>query len=81
MYRMLCVLVAMIAGGAATGYCQSPQAGTTTVTFQSSTYSDIRQILAREAASGAVTVKAQLSFPEQVSDRYPAVIVVHAMAG
>lgn len=81
MYRMLCVLAAMIACGATTGYGQGLQVGTSAVTFQSSTYSDMRQLLAREVAAGAVTVKAQLSFPERVSDRCPAVIVVHTMAG
>ena len=49
--------------------------------FQSSTYSDMRQLLAREAMTGAVTVKANLGLPEQVRDRYPAVIVVHTIAG
>ena len=81
MYQMLCVLVATIAYGTATGYCQGSQAGMTAVTFQSSTYSDMRQLLAREATTGAVTVKAYLGFPEQVRDRYPAVIIVHTIAG
>jgi dienelactone hydrolase len=81
MYRMLCILMATIAYGTAAAHCQAPQAGTTAITFQSSTYSDMRQLLAREPATGAVTVKAYLAFPEQVSDRYPAVIVVHTMAG
>lgn len=85
MYQMLCVLVAMIVYGTATGYCQGPQeasqAGMTAVTFQSSTYSDMRQLLAREAATTAVTVKANLGFPKQVRNSYPAVIVVHTLAG
>ncbi len=81
MYQMLCVLVATIAYGTATGHCQGSQAGMTAVTFQSSTYSDMRQLLAREATTGAVTVKAYLGFPEQVRDRYPAVIIVHTIAG
>jgi dienelactone hydrolase len=81
MYQMLCVLVATIAYGTATGHCQGSQAGMTAVTFQSSTYSDMRQLLAREATGGAVTVKAYLGFPEQVRDRYPAVIIVHTLAG
>jgi dienelactone hydrolase len=72
---------ATIAFGTATGCCQGSQAGMTAVTFQSSTYSDMRQLLAREATAGAVTVKACLGFPEQVTDRYPAVIVVHALSG
>ena len=41
----------------------------------------MRQLLAREATGGAVTVKADLGFPEQAMDRYPAVIVVHTIAG
>jgi dienelactone hydrolase len=57
------------------------QAGTTTITFQSATYSDMRQLLAREATTEAVTVKAALGFPEQMKDHYPAVIVVHTLAG
>src|SRR6516225_4778556 len=75
----LCVLLATIA--LAAGHCQTLHAATTTVTFQSSTYSDVRQLLAREAATGAVMVKANLGFPEQASDRYPAVIVVHGIGG
>jgi dienelactone hydrolase len=82
---MLCVVLAMIAYGSATGHCQSSQgqasqAGLTAVTFQSSSYDDMRQLLAREPTA-AVTVKAILGFPEQVRDRTPAVIVVHTMAG
>jgi dienelactone hydrolase len=80
MRRILCILMAAIAYGTAAAHCQAPQAGTTTVTFQSSTYNDFRQVLAREAA-GAVTVKAQLGFPELARDRYPAVIVVHGLGG
>ena len=81
MYRMLCVLIATIACGTMAADCQAPQAGTSTITFQSSTYSDFRQLLAREAAAGTVLVRAKLDFPEEVRDRYPAVIVVHALGG
>jgi dienelactone hydrolase len=80
MYRILRVLIATIAYGVA-AHCQTPQAGTTTITFPSSTYSDLRQLLAREAPTGAVTVKASLGFPEQARNRYPAVIVVHGLGG
>ena len=48
-----------------------PQAGMTAITFQSATYNDMRQLLAREATGGAVTVKATLGFPEQTKDRIP----------
>src|SRR5258705_12719319 len=82
MYRILCVLIATIAYGMAAAHCQTPQeAGTTTITFGSSTYSDMRQLLAREATTGAVTVEAYLGFPQKVRDRYPAVIIVHTIAG
>ena len=79
MYQALCVLMAMI--GIAGANCQAPRASSTTITFQSSADSDMRQLLAREAATGAVTVKAYLRLPEQVRDRYPAVIIVHTIAG
>src|SRR3954470_7372910 len=80
MYQMLCVLIASLVYGTAAGHCQDPQAGLTAVTFQSSSYSDMRQLLAREP-TGTVTVKATLGFPEQVKDKYPAVVVVHAISG
>src|SRR5882757_8941183 len=81
MYQMLCVLLATIAYGTATDHCQTAQAGSTAVTFQSSTYSDMRQILAHETPTGTVTVTANLGFPDQARDRYPAVIVVHGLGG
>src|SRR5215469_13829329 len=81
MHQVLCVLMAMIGYGMAGAHCQAPPASMTTITFQSSTYSDMRQLLAREATTGAVTVKAHLGLPEQVRDRYPAVIIVHTIAG
>jgi dienelactone hydrolase len=81
MYQILCVLMAMIGYGAAAGYCQAPQAGSSTITFQSSSYNDFRALLAREAAAGTVTVRAKLEFPEAAKDRYPAVIVVHGLGG
>jgi dienelactone hydrolase len=81
MHQILCVLMATIAYGTAVGHCQAAQAGTTTITFQSSTYSGFRQLLTREAATGTVTIHAKLDFPEQAKDRYPAVIVVHTLGG
>jgi dienelactone hydrolase len=80
MYQILCVLMAAIGYGTA-AQCQAPQAGTTTITFQSSTYDDFRQILVGEAATGTVTVRANLGFPEPAKDRYPAVVVVHGLGG
>jgi dienelactone hydrolase len=75
--------MAAVTYGMAAAHCQALQAGTdtTTITFQSSTYSDFQQVLAREAAAGTPTIRASLSFPEQAKDRYPAVVVVHTIAG
>jgi dienelactone hydrolase len=81
MYQILCVLLATIAYGTAAGHCEVPRASTNEITFQSSTYSDMRPLLAREAATGTVTVRANLSFPEEAKDRYPAVVIVHTMDG
>ena len=81
MCRILCALMAAIAYGLVAAHCQAPQGGTITITFQSSTYSDFRQLLARETPTKSVTVKTYLGFPEQVRDRFPAVIVVHTLAG
>ena len=81
MYRILWVLMATIAYGAATGHCQAPPTGSNSITFQSSSYGDFRALLAREAAAGTVTVRGKLNFPEQAKDRYPAVIVVHSLGG
>src|ERR1700726_3357291 len=63
MYQILCALLAAIGYGTAAN-CQPPQAGKTAITFQSSTYSDFRQILTREAATGTITVRASLGFPD-----------------
>jgi dienelactone hydrolase len=80
---LLCawVLIAATAIATAIGNCQVPQAGPIQVTFQSTSYEDFRQFLARQPASKTVTVPATLSFPDQARDRYPAVVVVHTIAG
>jgi hypothetical protein len=63
MYQMLCILMATIYG-TEIGHCQTP--GTVAVTFESSTYSDFRQLLTGEAATGKVTIRADLgSFPKR----------------
>jgi dienelactone hydrolase len=81
MYLRLCVLIVTIAFGAPAGHCEVPQAGTSQITVQSSTYSGFRQLFAREAATATVTVRANLGFPEEAKDRYPAVVVVHTIGG
>jgi hypothetical protein len=57
------------------------QARLSQVTFQSSSYADFRRLLLREALTATVTVSATLGFPDEVRDRYPAVVVVHSIAG
>lgn len=81
MYRILCVLMATIAYGTAAAHCQTPPAGTTTITFQSATYGDVPQLLGRKAPTETATVRATLRFPKEAKDRYPAVIVVHTIGG
>ena len=73
--------MATIVLATAGAHCQERRADTTTITFQSATYSDFRQLLSREAPTGTVTVQATLSFPVEVKDRYPAVLVVHTIGG
>lgn len=80
MYQILCILMATIGYGTADA-CETPQAGTTPITFQSSAYGDFRQILTREAATGTVTIRGNLGFPEQAKNRYPAVVIVHGLGG
>ena len=82
MDRYSCILIAAILCGTAAPSCQASPAGTTTtIAFQSSSYSDFRQVLARESPTATVAVRATLGFPAEPRDRYPAVIVVHALGG
>jgi dienelactone hydrolase len=81
MSRLFRVLLAVIAYGIANGCSLTSKAETIAVTFQSATYKDMRQILAREAPTGAVTINGHLDFPDQAKERYPVVIVVHTLAG
>ncbi len=81
MFQILCALLATVGFGTAAAHCQAPQANTTAISFQSATYSDFRQLLARQAPTGSVTIPAKLVFPDEARDRYPAVIVVHSLGG
>jgi dienelactone hydrolase len=80
MYRLFCLLMAAIVCAAASAQGQTSPARPIDLTFQSSTYNDFRQLLAREAGK-PVTVRAHLAFPDEAKDRYPAVIVLHAISG
>jgi dienelactone hydrolase len=73
--------IAAIGFGTAIGNCQVSEPGLDNVTFQSATYSDFRQLLSRQAPTATITVPATLNFPDGASDRYPAVVIVHTIAG
>lgn len=77
----LFVMVAVTAFGTAivSAHGLGPQARQ--VTFKSASYADFRQLLSREAPAATVTVPATLRFPDEARDRYPAVVVVHTIAG
>jgi len=51
------------------------------VTFQAGGYSDFRQLSSREAAATTITLTGTLSFPVEARVRYPAVVIVHTIAG
>jgi dienelactone hydrolase len=66
--------------GTATGCGQTSDPGEA-VSFQSGSYTDLRQVLTREAPTSIIKVAASLVFPAAGKDRYPAVILVHTLAG
>jgi len=68
--------------GAAIARGQASDVGPTeAVTFQSENYTDFRQVFAREASTAVVRISATLRFPEEAKKRYPAVVIVHTIAG
>jgi dienelactone hydrolase len=77
----LFVMIAALLSAAATAHGQASAAGSNQVTFQSASYADFRQLLSRQAPAATVTVSATLSFPDAARDRYPAVVVLHTIAG
>jgi dienelactone hydrolase len=77
-------LLAMIAATAfvtATARGGAPEPRVNQLTFQSATYVDFRQLQLRQTPVATVTVAATLSFPDETRDRYPAIVVVHTVAG
>jgi dienelactone hydrolase len=81
MHLCLSVTIATIAFGIATVHGQAAQAQPNRVSFQSASYADFRQLMSREAPAATVMVPAILSFPDDAKGRYPAVVVVHTIAG
>lgn len=52
-----------------------------TVMVQSGRYTDFRQLMARETPTDSVTIPMTLRFPDTGQDRYPAIVIVHTIAG
>ena len=52
-----------------------------TVMVQSGRYVDFRQLLSREAPPDQAIVAMTLRLPDEARDRYPAVVIVHTIAG
>ena len=77
--RLALIAVAVFGTAAAHGEASAP--GASHVTFQSASYADFRQLQLRQAPAATVTVPATLSFPDEARDRYPAVVIVHTLAG
>jgi dienelactone hydrolase len=78
--RLFAVTAAILLA-AQTVHGQAVEPRTSEVTFQSASYRDFRQLQLREPPAATVSVAANLSFPDEARDRYPAVVVVHTVAG
>ena len=52
-----------------------------TVMVQSGRYADFRQLLSREAPPDQAIVGMTVRLPDEARDRYPAVVIVHTIAG
>jgi dienelactone hydrolase len=59
----------------------APSANGQTVTVQSGSYVDFRQLLSRETPTDTASIDMTLRLPDQAQDRYPAVVVVHSLGG
>jgi dienelactone hydrolase len=81
MHLCLVATIAATVLGAGMRQGQAGESGPDQVTFQSASYADFRQLLSRAAPNATVTVPATLSFPGEARDRYPAVVIVHSLAG
>ena len=73
-------MMAIATLGIMSAHSQAAEPGVNQVTFQSVSYADFGQ-LQRQTPAATVTVAANLSFPDEARDRYPAVVVVHSIAG
>lgn len=74
-------VIAALAFATAMAQGEASEALLNEVTFQSASYVNFGQLLSREAPAATVTVQATFSFPDEATDRYPAVLVVHTIVG
>jgi dienelactone hydrolase len=79
--RCLLALTAITAFAMAAAHGQALDPRPNQVSFQSASYVDFRQLLSREGPAATLTVPATLSFPADARERYPAVVIVHTVAG
>ena len=49
--------------------------------FKSGLYADFRHILSRGAATAEVEIVATIRLPDEIRDRYPAIVIVHTIGG
>jgi dienelactone hydrolase len=80
MHLRLLAAIAAVSFSVALARGHAAEAGPSEVTFQSSSYLDFRQLLSRQPGA-TVTLTATLNLPQEARDRYPAVVVVHTIAG
>lgn len=75
LWFIIIVVIACAAGNA------DAQTANESLTFQSATYSNFRQLLRGAAPDARVDVRAALGFPAASSGRVPTVVLVHTLAG
>jgi hypothetical protein len=79
--RLLALMIYIVVGTSVGSSRAADASGKEAVTFQSGTYTDLRQILTRGAPTSTLKVAATLAFPDAAKDRHPVVIVVHTLSG
>jgi dienelactone hydrolase len=79
--RLLALMVYIVVGTSVGCRHTSDASGTETASFQSGTYTDLRQLLTREAPTSTIKIPAALAFPDAATTRHPGVVVVHTLGG
>jgi len=76
---IICIATALLT--TAMSYRYAPAAAAETVQFESATYQDFRQLLSGQGPTDRVSITAQLALPKKAQERYPALVIVHTLAG